>query len=211
MHNCKTTRDQITEFLLEGATPSNEVLTELRGCTDCREEFDALNDTLRLTTRVIGSITPTEDYWAGYHAQLKQKLQADQVNITPVPRPSLLQKIFATSVRVPVPVAAAVILLFGFSLFFVSRAEPAKENQSASIVRVPVEVPVIQEKIMTRVVYRDRYRTVLSRKLNPANSAVNESTLAKSQRKNAAPTLVGFKPLDEIKLTVIKGGPGNEK
>ena len=159
----------------------------------------------------MSSVAPTEDYWTGYHAQLKQKLQASHLNITSAPRPSLLQRIFATSIRVPVPVGAAVILLFGLSLFFISRAELGKESQSNSIVRVPVEVPVIQEKIVTRVVYRDRYRTIVSRKRNPANSTVNESTLAKSQRNNAAPSLMGFKPLDEIKLTVIKGGPGNEK
>lgn len=211
MHNCKTTKDQITELLLEGTTPSNELLVELTGCVDCRQEFEALNDTLRLTTRVMSSIQPTEHYWSGYHAQLKGKLHAVPKSITSTPRPSLLQRLFATSIRVPIPVAAAVILLFGVSLFFVSSPEPAKEVQSNSIVRVPVQVPLIQEKIVTRIVYRDRYRTIVSPKLNPANSAVNESALAKSQRNEIAPTLVGFRPLDEIKLTVIKGGPGNEK
>jgi hypothetical protein len=211
MHNCKATRDRITELLLDGATPSTEVLAELRGCNDCREEFETLNDTLRLTTRVMSSITPTEDYWTGYHAQLKRKLHANHRNLSSTPRPSLLQRVFATSIRVPVPIAAAVLLLFGVSLFFVSRAEPPKETQSNSIVRGPVEVPVVQEKIVTRVVYRDRYRTIVSRKPSPANSAVNDSTVAKSQKKDAAPSLVGFKPLDEIKLTVIKGGAANEK
>jgi hypothetical protein len=74
---------------------------------------------------------------------------------------------------------------------------------------VPVEVPVPQEKIVTRIVYRDRDRPVVPRKSNQTNEP---STLARTQKNEAIPSsLVGFKPLEEIKLTVIKGGTGNDK
>jgi hypothetical protein len=47
------------------------------------------------------------------------------------------------------------------------------------------------------------------------DSSRNDSTLAKSQKppQNAElPTsLIGFKPTEEVKLTVIKGGSQNEK
>jgi hypothetical protein len=48
--------------------------------------------------------------------------------------------------------------------------------------------------------------------LRTGNKVNDQSTLARSQKRDVTPaTLIGFKPLEEIKLTVIKGGTGNEK
>jgi len=69
---------------------------------------------------------------------------------------------------------------------------------------VPFEVPVVQEKIVTRVLYRDRVR-----KRNESSTAT--SVVAKTQNEARPPALIGFKPLDEVKLTVIKGGSPDEK
>jgi hypothetical protein len=71
-------------------------------------------------------------------------------------------------------------------------------------VPVPFEVPVVQEKIVTRVLYRDRVK-----KRNESSTA--NSVVAKTQNEARTPALIGFKPLDEVKLTVIKGGSPNEK
>ena len=46
----------------------------LEGCAECRAEFDALNMTLRLTTRLSETAAPAESYWSGYHARLREKL-----------------------------------------------------------------------------------------------------------------------------------------
>jgi hypothetical protein len=86
-------------------------------------------------------------------------------------------------------------------------------STTTTIVRVPVEVPVVQEKIVTRVVYRDRPPVVRATKRSDEASRA-ESTFAKSQQSRIEampPTFAGFKPSDEIKLTVIKGGVPNEK
>jgi hypothetical protein len=100
-------------------------------------------------------------------------------------------------------------VLLGVSLFVAARAITPKEVQPPLVVQVPVEVPVVQETVVTKIVYRDRYRQVVSRKVNDINE---QSTLARSQKKDALPAgLLGFKPLEEIKLTVIKGGAGNDK
>ena len=210
MHSCKTTRDLMTELLSDGTSPpTHELLIELRCCRECRQEFEALKDTLRLTTRVIESVAPPEEYWADYHQALKQKLLNSRVPVVKMPQPSWVMRMFQTSVRVPVPVGLALVLLFGVSLFFATRAATPKQPEAPLTVRVPVEVPVPQEKIVTRIVYRDRYRPAVSRKSNQNNE---QSTLARSQKNEAIPSsLVGFKPLEEIKLTVIKGGTGNDK
>lgn len=210
MHNCKTTRDLMTELLAEGAaTPTHELLIELRCCSECRDEFDALKNTLYATTRTIESVAPPEEYWSDYHASLKRKLLASRAPVVTPSEPSWWARLFKTSVPVPVPVGLALVLLFAGALFYASRAATTKQQQEATVVRMPVEVPVIQERVVTRTVYRDRYRRVVVRTGSKVN---DQSTLARSQKSDGVPaTLIGFKPLEEIKLTVIKGGTGNDK
>jgi hypothetical protein len=205
MHSCKTTRDLMTELLSDGTSPpTHELLIELRCCRECRQEFEALKDTLRLTTGVIESVAPPEEYWPGYHAALRRKLLASRSPAATLREPSWLARFFRMSVPVPVPIALALLLLFGASLFYLSRAATPKQREAPLVVRVPVEVPVIQERLVTRTIYRDRYRSVALRKTDKVN---DQSTLARTQ----TPSLVGFKPLEEIKLTVIKGGTRNDK
>src|SRR6185503_5503024 len=76
MHNCRETKEQITEFVLDGADrrPDEVLLAELRACAECREEFNALNSTLRVTTRLREIPAPSEAYWSDYHAKLRHKL-----------------------------------------------------------------------------------------------------------------------------------------
>lgn len=228
MHNCKATREQVTEFLLDGAggNPDGDLSAELRECADCRQEFAALEETLRITTRLIETTAPPEIYWPGYHARLKQKLTDATVRHVgrswqPVGRnaswPLWLRRFFRSSVPVPVPVFLAVLLVFALSLVLAFRASPQEHSQpqSLSTVRVPVEVPVVQERIVTRVVYRQRDRLSRSGKSKPASGpSRGDSAVAKSQKPVDATnpvSLIGFKPTEEIKLTVIKGGPPNEK
>ena len=165
-----------------------------------REEASAL----RIATRVIEAAAPPDSYWPGYHARLREKL-----NETREPRvassnghgPSWITRVLRTSVSIPVPVAVAVGLFFILALFFV-RGSAESTSPEVQVVYVPVEktvqVPVVQEKVVTRVIYRPTPRRVQQRSV----AAQSNSTLAK--------TLSGFKPTEEVKLTVIKGG-GNER
>ena len=161
-----------------------------------RDESGALDETLRITTRIIEAAAPEESFWPGYHARLRQKLnQTHRSHVVAASGPSWITRFFHTSVSVPVPVAIALILAVALSLFFFRRT-PEPGVPEVQVVHVPVEVPVVQEKVVTRVVYRQTPR-------RPKPQAQDDSTLAK--------TLVGFKPTEEIKLTVIKGGTANEK
>ena len=70
MHNCKETKERLTELALDEA-----VLPEdLSRCDECRAEFEAVNATLRTTTRLRETVAPPEDYWTGYHALLRERL-----------------------------------------------------------------------------------------------------------------------------------------
>jgi hypothetical protein len=200
MHSCKETKDRITELLLDGADPRVSLSTELRECVECRAEFRALKETLQLTTRLIDTATPPDSYWPGYHARLKEKLHAaQQPRVEPGQyradrHPSLFLRFFRSSIRVPVPVGLALILL-SVVAFTSSRGS----NPPPSIVHVPVEVPVVHEKTVTQIVYRERRsRRPKTTRILPSNDA-------------AVASLDGFKPAEEVKLTVIKGGAANEK
>ncbi len=199
MHNCKTTRERLTELLLDGVDPRVVLSKDLRACAECREEFGELSDTLRVTTRLIETATPPESYWPGYHARLKERLRAAQqprVVTGQYTRPSVLRRILTYSIPVPVPVGIAAALIFALAFVFSIRvpAEPM-------IVQVPVEVPVVQEKTIERIVYRDRERRP-TRPRRTTSAAPSDPALA---------TLQGFTPAEEVKLTVIKGGSANEK
>jgi hypothetical protein len=208
MHDCRKTRALFTELLLDepDRRPNDMLAGELRGCVECSAEFDALNATLRITRR-MSEAAPDEIYWSGYHERLQHKLTKTRIS-----QPSLLFRIIRASIRVPVPVAAAVIIAGALLIPLAIRSGRQRiiERSEPVVVRVPVQVPVIQEKTVTRVVYRER-RTFSK---NPTrNNERADDAFARSQKPlNEIPvTLTGFKPTDEIKLTVIKGGSPNEK
>jgi hypothetical protein len=147
---------------------------------------------------LIETAAPPESYWPGYHARLKQRLRAaQQPRVVPgqYDDRSLVARFFTSSIRVPVPVAIAAAILIAVFAFVFSTRVPAEP----SIVHVPVEVPVVQERTVERIVYRERR---LPRQKPTRLASNTDSTLANLQ---------GFEPADEVKLTVIKGGSANEK
>lgn len=238
MHNCKETRDIFTELLLDGVdfAPDQAISAELSRCAECRSEFEALSATLRMTHRVSEVAAPAEDYWPAYHSKLRQRLasstsrakaQRHKDELGPLFEPlrpgagtSLFVRLLKTSVPVPLPLGVAMVI--ATAALFLSLVIPlaisaarkdVQQPTTTTIVRVPVEVPVVQEKVVTRVVYRDR-RPIVAATKRATEDAAAESTFAKSQRSRTEampPGLSGFKPSDEIKLTVIKGGVPNER
>ena len=210
MHNCREVKEQITELLLDGADcRSDEVLAaELRRCAECRNEFDALNATLRITKRSRQLCAPTEDYWSNYHAKLRRNLVVNGSSLSASHTPSVFERFIQFSIPVPAPVALALIIACAIAVPVAVRAARQQPAPPPLVVQVPVEVPVIQEKVVTRVVYRERQPRTSKR---PTNAPPVEDTFAKSRRAETPTGLAGFKPTEEVKLTVIKGGTGNEK
>jgi len=220
MHNCTETKERLIELVLDGRSAET---SELNACAECRAEFDALNMTLRLTSRLNETAAPAESYWSGYHARLREKLAT-------APNPSHAEKqrrkeklgplfetmrlCVRTQVRVPLPLAIAVIIAcLALGVFAVRRAE-TPVAQPPLLVQAPVQVPVVQEKVVTRVVYRDRRSSSRNSRRAINDDAQTESTFARSRKPSTdeiPASLNGFKPTDEIKLTVIKGGSPYEK
>jgi len=237
MHNCKETRELFTELLLDGMDFRSDqaISAELNRCAECLSEFETLSATLRMANRISDVATPTEDYWPAYHSKLRQRLvnaqspttsraqaQRRREKLGPLFEPlrpgagnSLFARFLKTAVPVPLPLCVALIIAAALLLPLAIRAvrRDVQPSTTTTIVRVPVEVPVVQEKIVTRVVYRDRQPVVRATKRSDEASRA-ESTFAKTQQSRTEampPTFAGFKPSDEVKLTVIKGGVPNEK
>jgi len=207
MHNCKATTDRITELLLNrpNARPDDLLSKELLRCPECRNEFDALKETLRITTRVIEKSEPSKSYWNAYHARLKQQLDKATIPNFESRETTWILGFLKSSIRMPVPVGLALLVLFAVGIGWATRVSQKQVVMTQTIsVPVPFEVPVVQEKIVTRVLYRNRVR-----KRN--ESSTGNSVVAKTQNEARPTALIGFKPLDEVKLTVIKGGSPNEK
>ena len=203
MHDCRETKEQLTELVLDGIDGRQDeaLLTELNKCAECRAEFDALSATLRITTRLRETAVPAESYWVGYHAKLREKIQhsamisdakaqSRKVELKSFLAP--LRLCVKATVPVPVPLIVAVVFAVIGLIAILGAKQPA--SQSPLIVHVPVEVPVVQEKIVTRVVYRERRLPARTSKRTSNTEPKVEGTFAK------------FKPSDEVKLTVIKGG-----
>lgn len=218
MHNCSEIKEQLTELALDGVDcRTNEVLSaELNRCAACREEFDALSATLRATSRLRETAMPAQEYWTGYHARLRQKLAKVDLKSNEALQfngPSSLVRFLKSSVPVPVPLGLALIVVCAMLVPFAIRAARRQPVKAPTTTIVHVPVPVIQEKIVTRIVYRDRWsRLKSSRPLTGVSNV--ENALARSQKPRNAEipaALTGFKPTEEVKLTVIKGGSTNEK
>jgi len=230
MHNCKATRQRIHELAVDGTNDAiaDDLTAELRQCRACDREFNAVVETMRLVTRGLNMAAPPESYWPGYHARLEEKLRTAEVlrdhsshlydgktvngDTTFAAR---IARLFPTFIMVRTPVAAAVLILFALSLIALAwtarpwraRSSETASSQSPSVVQVPVEVPVIREKIVTRVVYVPR-KTVRNVK-QTSDAGVSNASIVKNQA-TTPPSLTGFKPTTEIKLTLIKGGLRDE-
>jgi hypothetical protein len=207
MHDCKATREKLNE--LAGSGEDAQLLNELRQCEACNGEFLSLRSTLRLADQAIRAAAPPDDFWPAYHTRLRQSLESVS-NVAAPPRPAersgvlaSLLAFFTASVRVPVPIAAILLLVLGATIVFALRSRRSPVTGPPIIMTKTVEVPVIHEKTVTQVVYRDRNRRDIQR--------ANANLIVQRQNERAPVSLSGFTPTNEVKLTIIKGSYQNEK
>jgi len=125
MHNCKIIRSSLTDLALDEIQPQlkTQLLAELKDCSACHEEFASIRNALRVSRQALRSTLPAESFWSGYHDRLINRIE-NYAPLTPrVPWRSRIwlavRKLSTASVRVPVPVgAAALVLLLGALSFF---------------------------------------------------------------------------------------------
>jgi hypothetical protein len=217
MHNCKATRETLIARALNQPDQAQSLPADLERCDTCREEFASWRSALRVADHASQSALPGTHFWHGYRARLRQHLETASQSAVPAPvvetGTSLrlrLRDLLVTSIRVPVPLAVALLICFGGSLVFALNSRRSNSAAPPIIVTRTVEVPLSQETIrdrtVTRVVYRERNRRL--------SQSVKANATAARQTRPAAEipiSLVGFKPTSEVNLTVIKGSYRDDK
>jgi len=225
MHNCKSTRNNLTDLALHELPPDQQkqMLAELQECAACNEEYVSIRDTLIVSGQALRSTLPGTEFWDGYHARLAARLE-HQPQVSPATSQGqspwqVVWSMVTASVRIPVPVFAAMLLLLfgvGTSLAWslMKKTNVAVEPQ---VITRTVTVSVPEEKIITRVVYRPRNNfRVRSRSsqfdlsYQPQLGSAQAQTGLDSAEK-APISLVGFKPTEQVKLKVMKGSYRDEK
>jgi len=214
MHNCNVTREQLVERALNRTQSNHDpaLATELDRCPACREEFAALCSVFRVTDRAIESAQPPDSFWSGYHARLRRSLENEPVLHDSRPHTKsgarTWRGFFATSVRIPVPFAAVLLVVCGLSIAFAIHSRRTAATEPL-IVTKTIEVPVTTERVVTRVVYRDRNRAIPMRVAAPGQNRA----FAKQQDGEIVSgpfSLAGFKPTSDANLTIIKGSNRDE-
>ena len=163
----------------------------------------------------------------------RDRLLADfRAAVGPAP---LWRRALTSQVRVPLPVAACAALALTASLFALGArtqsTRPAAGAESLPAVRV-VEVPVVQERVVTRTVYVEKKertypRTAARRQagreeLADGGAAVSRDAGSREpEAPAAAPDARGgyftrvdmedFQPADEVKFRIVKRGSSDEK
>ena len=214
MHNCKATRKKLVDLALKQADKS-QLPAELELCVACREEFASLRNALRSTEATMWLAEPAENFWPGYNQRLRARLETLNQPAAPAAASGLgpwLRKLATASIPVPVPVALALLAFVGSALFFIAYARQSSSVTSTltppSVITKTVAVPVVQEKLVTRVVYRNVRHA--QRELS-APERIDEAIDNQQMESPAVRTLEGFKPANEAKLTIIKGSEQDEK
>lgn len=241
MHDCRHAQDNLIDLLFDepadGATRAR-LLAEVEACAECDAQYRSLAATLDVYKEASAASVPRESYWPQYHAALGRRLHGAagevRANNARARRPGapFWKRLLTSSIRVPAPVAAAAVLLLVavsvFALSLVARSAPepfvlaapdASQGEAAPQFKF-IEVPVVQEKIVTQTIYVPR-RNNGGDDAPTARRVPSRENLAGVRRQNNAPeaataatpraNLSGFKPAGEVNLRIIKGGDARDQ
>jgi len=118
----------------------------------------------------------------------------------------LWRRWFTGSISLPAPVAATAALLLCATSYLAARkatSYPLAVPPGAAMVKiVEVPVPVVQKKIVTRVIH------LKAEKGSPKPDSVNP---ARGANNASRPDLAAFRPVEEISIVVISEENKNEK
>jgi hypothetical protein len=217
MHDCRKTRDALVDLAFNEVSQERKLslLVEIEDCAECSSQYQELKKALFAVDEAADLAQPGEAYWLAYDAALLDRLRRAHGEQRVERRP-LWKQFFAARLRVPVPVAALIVLLLIVSTTLSLRSRSAGSATLAPTAPAPAvtevrEVPVVQEKIVTRVVYverKGRRGRALPEQSAAAARAARPGLVARQDSEATTPLtrtgLAGFQPADDVKLTIIK-------
>ena len=220
MHNCNATRNDLVELAINQSDQNQLPPAEFVTCSTCREEFAALRNASRATKAAIHLAQPAESFWYGYHDRLADRLARDSRHSNGWLAPNRpdwalwLRRLATASIPVPVPVVAGLFVFIALSIFFMMHSRQSSGAgpilTPPSVITKTIEVPVVHERLVTRVVYRKIQApplTLLTRARDEASTVESEQ----SEPPVFVNGLAGFQPANEAKVTIIKGSYQDEK
>jgi hypothetical protein len=233
MHDCQATKARLIDLIYGEAADADALRAEVRSCDDCAAEYRALNETFRAFDRAAEEARPPEEFWSRHHARLAHRLTAAGPEASPafadnsharVSSPAAwLRRALTARWSVPAPVVvAALLLLICLTPLALRRSpinaapspqenDPAPAANDSQPVRT-IEVPVVQEKIVTRTIYVARPARKRTRAIRTDGERLaSGSSPAVRERAPRRDTLTGFQPAGDVRLRVIKGSFENER
>jgi len=217
MHDCRKTRGALVDLAFNEVSPERKLslLVEIEDCAACSSQYQELREALFAVDEAAERAHPGEAYWQAYDAALLNRLRLAHAEQQRVERHSLWKQFFAARLRVPVPVAALIVLLLIVSTTLSMRTRDSGKATLASHAPAPAvvevrEIPVVHEKIVTRIVYVEK-KGRRGRAL-PEQPTVGRASkpelVAREEGEATTPLtrtgLAGFQPADDVKLTIIK-------
>lgn len=221
MHNCQNIKEELLDLLFAEADAMRtaRLMRELRFCADCQAEYAEMQKTFAEYEKFSALDVPEENYWQSYEARLSQKLMAIE---TPKPKESFVANFFrnflAARIRIPVPVAAAFVVLFAGTLFFAARlpVNNVQTTQTAATEPQIQFVPIEKEKIVVqeKEIWRDRVVTQKVYIPQPESGIKNPaaSTARQKRRTETAEAtmpilnLAEFQPPTKVEPKIIAEG-----
>ncbi|MDQ4120720.1 MAG: hypothetical protein M3209_04650 [Acidobacteriota bacterium] len=223
MHNCQNTKEELFDLLFgeTDAVQTARLQRELRFCDACSTEYAGMQKTFAEYEKFSALDVPEENYWRSYEMRLNEKLMSVEAKAQKKSfAASFYRKFLSAQIRVPVPVAAAFVVLFAGTAFFGIRfsaggVQPIQTVSEPQI--VPVEKVVVQEK----EVWRDRVVTqkiyVQQRERKIKNQA--QASFAARQKRDFQPAeakvpilnLAEFQPPSKVEPKIIAGSNYDEK
>lgn len=230
MHNCRRMEGQFVDLLFDEIDTERQfrLLKEIENCAHCLGQYHSLSDTLFIVgrTTTAATVNAPESYWPRYNASLRERLLAPApvASIERSVRGSFWKRLLTTRLPVPVPVVAAIAIGLILSSALALKRSPVSQTMSApappSSVKI-IEVPTVQERIVTRTVYVERKQ---AKERAPeaslpdvtATSGSGDEAVADDKHKDDAgfftrANLKGFQPAEDMKIRVLKRNNTDDK
>jgi hypothetical protein len=226
MHDCHTMESKLVDLVFDelGADESSRLLAEIKTCAGCLSEYRSMTETLIVFDEVVEASLPEESFWPEHRAALSRHLEG----ISPralLGRASVWKRLLTARLPVPVPVAAIILLALLLSSVLALRtstSESKTASQPTVVIATPpevIEVPVVQEKIVTRIVYIEkgaRAKNDSGRQFPITERAATALAARHGEAESVQggfftrANLTDFQPPDELKIRIVKRSNSDE-
>ncbi|HYJ46068.1 MAG TPA: hypothetical protein VEV81_05590 [Pyrinomonadaceae bacterium] len=229
MHDCREVERKLIDLVFDelGTNERSRLISEVGQCPDCLAEYESVSGTMRIFDQAVEASLPDESFWPRHGEGLRRRLEreASRPGVSCEP---FWKRLFSIRLHVPVPVAALLVLvILALSLLALRRpqAAPAQivfapsspaPRQSA----LPVEAPLVQERVITRTVYVEKKRARgKGDDLQPPSGArpAQSQMVARGsneENRNGLFTHAGltdYQPPDDMRIRIIRRSNSDEK